>query len=91
MASEAEFCDGNHSVGEWINKVSYLKSGKSHSLSKNPIVVHRDKKKWICEFCQNFYAKSSGYEWKVTNCILNYPTNKFETFSNYKREQRLKI
>ena len=40
----------------------------------------RDKKKGICEFCQNFYAKSSGYEWKVTNCILNYPTNKFETF-----------
>ena len=44
MASEAEFCDGNHSVGEWINKVSYLKSGKCHSLSKNSIVVETKKK-----------------------------------------------
>ena len=57
MASEAEFCDGNHSVGEWINKVSYLKSGKCHSLSKNPI-VGETKKSGSVNFARIFMLKA---------------------------------
>ena len=57
MASEAEFCDGNHSVGEWINKVSYLKSGKCHSLSKNSIVVEI-KKSGSVNFARIFMPKA---------------------------------